>query len=262
MVYAAAFAPLSEDLSKRAFADSKTLSAEQRERLFGSIQEDPLIGYCAEILSAHHISALMLGRDRISLNIIASDSTCNIIRDVLQSGVNIKEVYIDTVGDADRYRAKLSLIFPSLHFTVCPKADALYPCVSGASIVAKVIRDGALLQCQKDLGIEGPLGTGYPHDADTKAWLRASLTPVFGFPAIVRFSWETCSRILAEQVGVTWEADEEEPLEDGSAMVQQRLTFAPADTSKRSAAVLQESSGMGRHAFFRSRKLQCLESCL
>lgn len=47
---------------RRAFADSKTLSAEQRERLFGSIQEDPLLGYCAEILSAHHISALMLGR--------------------------------------------------------------------------------------------------------------------------------------------------------------------------------------------------------
>jgi len=53
-------------------------------------------------------------------------------------------VYVDTVGDAERYRSRLSSFFPGLSFTVCPKADALYPIVSGASIVAKVLRDTSL----------------------------------------------------------------------------------------------------------------------
>lgn len=59
------------------------------------------------------------------------------------------QVYIDTVGDAERYAEKLQRIFPDLAFTVCPKADALYPVVSAASIVAKVSRDHALEACQQ-----------------------------------------------------------------------------------------------------------------
>lgn len=52
----------------------------------------------------------------------------------------IFQVYLDTVGDAEKYRAKLSLRFPSIKFVVSKKADSLYPVVSGASIVAKVMR--------------------------------------------------------------------------------------------------------------------------
>ena len=48
------------------------------------------------------------------------------------------QVYIDTVGDPDKYEMKLSKIFPSIKFVVAKKADSLYPVVSGASIVAKV----------------------------------------------------------------------------------------------------------------------------
>lgn len=48
------------------------------------------------------------------------------------------QVYVDTVGDADKYRIKLTERFPSIKFVVAKKADSLYPVVSGASIVAKV----------------------------------------------------------------------------------------------------------------------------
>lgn len=44
----------------RAFADSKTLKDEQRERLFSEIQADDLIGYAIESNSASDISAQML----------------------------------------------------------------------------------------------------------------------------------------------------------------------------------------------------------
>lgn len=46
---------------------------------------------------------------------------------------------MDTVGDAEKYRIKLSEIFPGIKFVVAKKADGLFPVVSGASIVAKVI---------------------------------------------------------------------------------------------------------------------------
>lgn len=49
------------------------------------------------------------------------------------------QVYVDTVGDSEKYRVKLSERFPSIKFIVAKKADSLYPVVSGASIVAKVI---------------------------------------------------------------------------------------------------------------------------
>lgn len=49
------------------------------------------------------------------------------------------QVYIDTVGDPGKYEIMLSKHFPSIKFVVAKKADSLYPVVSGASIVAKVL---------------------------------------------------------------------------------------------------------------------------
>jgi Ribonuclease HII len=51
----------------------------------------------------------------------------------------LSKVYVDTVGDADKYSEKLSEKFPGVKFVVAKKADSLYPVVSGASIVAKVV---------------------------------------------------------------------------------------------------------------------------
>lgn len=60
--------------------------------------------------------------------------------DIVKSNppMNPFQVYVDTVGDPEKYRVKLSEIFPAIKFVVAKKADSLYPVVSGASIVAKV----------------------------------------------------------------------------------------------------------------------------
>lgn len=50
----------------------------------------------------------------------------------------------------------------------------------------------------QELGIPSnvKLGTGYPGDPDTRAWLKSNTHPLWGFnyPQMVRFSWETCTR--------------------------------------------------------------------
>lgn len=61
-------------------------------------------------------------------------------------------------------QAKLSQRFPGIAFTVCPKADALYPIVSAASIVAKVTRDHLLRDFAhpESVAIGTKYGSGYP----------------------------------------------------------------------------------------------------
>lgn len=156
-------------------------------------------------------------------------------------------MYIDTVGDAGRYQELLSRRFPGIAFTVCPKADAIYPIVSAASIVAKVTRDRLLRDFQlpeAGLAVSRQFGSGYPGDPDTKSWLDGHVDAVFGFPSLVRFSWSTCNPILdARAVPVKWECEEE-----GG---QQQLNFGNSG-----ARAPLASSGAGRHSYFRARKLQ------
>lgn len=112
-------------------------------------------------------------------------------------------MYIDTVGDSKRYQQKLQKIFPKLDITVKPKADALFPIVSAASIAAKVTRDRTLQtwKFREIVLTSTDFGSGYPSDEHTQKWLKKNVDKVFGFPSLVRFSWKPVHLILAK-VGV------------------------------------------------------------
>lgn len=258
MVYGCLYCARSYEktLSSLNFADSKTLKEEKREELFENLKADESIGWAVDIIDPRELSAKMLKKNKINLNEISHDSAIGLITKVLNMGVLLTEVYVDTVGDTEKYRSKLSERFPAVHFVVAKKADSLYPVVSGASIAAKVTRDRALREWVLDETAENlhkNFGSGYPGDPDTKAWLQHHKHSVFGFPTLVRFSWGTCTPYFKDIAEVIWESVDE----DGSSSSngKRQLKLSNFGVSKRKMEEI-ESSGKGRCKFFLARKLE------
>ena len=80
------------------------------------------IGWAIRVLHAKEISAGMLRRhQKYNLNAMSHDAAIGLVRQVLEMGVNLRYLYVDTVGDPDRYREKLQGIFPQLDIVVCKK---------------------------------------------------------------------------------------------------------------------------------------------
>lgn len=89
------------------------------------------------MITAKYLSSRMLGRESYNLNLISFDSAIGLVTLAIEAGVNVRELYVDTVGDADRYTERLTQAFPGVKCVAAAKADSLYPVVSAASIVAK-----------------------------------------------------------------------------------------------------------------------------
>lgn len=109
----------------------------QRNVFFLSFSLHIFQSYCrwaVEAISPNIISRNMLKRTKYSLNAVSMDSAIGLINAAIDLGVNIAEIYVDTVGPPDKYQAKLSALFPDFQITVAKKADSTYPIVSAASI--------------------------------------------------------------------------------------------------------------------------------
>ena len=228
MVYALYYLPTTMHRTLLAdthhFDDSKVLTPAVRSNLMEKICTFSTDlyqhgGWATRSLSARDISAAQLkANGTYNLNAQAMDATIDLIQQVLDLGVNIREVYIDTIGPPATYQKKLERIFPSLDITVAKKADSLYPCVSAASVCAKVTRDAALevlyTAYAGEQGGEVAWGSGYPSDARCTTWLRANMHPVFGWGNEARFSWGTAKEMLevkSAPCAVAWpEADDED----------------------------------------------------
>lgn len=230
--------PLSDPLLKTThhFDDSKVLTPAVRSDLMEKLctPETDLhssCGWATHSLSARDIGANMLKPTTMyNLNAQAMDATISLIRGVFARGVNVREIYVDTIGQPAVYQKKLERVFPTTKITVAKKADSLYPCVSAASVCAKVTRDAALEvlyearaeEAEEDQGQGGSQskkkaegmawGSGYPSDGRCVSWLRSNMHPVFGWGPECRFSWGTAKDMLDSKGGVRidWPVEEEE----------------------------------------------------
>lgn len=196
--------------------DSKELTAERRDILYAKLEElqnEKQLRFETNVLSADYLSNEMLKDIPASLNNISHDAAMQLIQNALDKGFKVTHVYLDAVGPNETYLKKLRDRFGNvnhnLDFTVESKADANYPVVSAASIAAKVTRDRLIKEWEDSQmsvnGVVPDVGSGYPGDPRTKAWLRSNMDRLFGYPNFVRFSWETTKVILKEDaINVDW----------------------------------------------------------
>eukprot|EP01084_Bolivina_argentea_P105569 189050_1 len=215
MLYGACICPKSklDDLKNTGVFDSKQLTDAKRRELFKMIKKSKYLRYIIDAIPADWMSECMIQQNRYSLNEISHESAMNLIQITIDQGYNLKHVYLDTVGTPAVYEQKLRNHFMGydVRFTVAKKADALYPTVSAASICAKVTRDDILnnwhwiennlkqMNHNTNKTKESWLGNGYPGDEKTKDFMQKHMDNVFGYPSIVRFSWQTAKTIINER---------------------------------------------------------------
>ncbi|KAJ7593126.1 ribonuclease H-like domain-containing protein [Mycena floridula] len=215
LVYGVAYCPVSfqEEMEDMGFNDSKALTADTRSSLLETLGSAPdKLGWSVRVVCPQGISSGMLRRPTVNLNRQSQDATILLIREALNRGLEISEVYVDALGNTTTYEAYLSSLFPGIKFTVEMKADAKYKIVGAASVAAKVTRDACIEEWAfEEVGYTNPsseLGSGYPSDPKTQAWLRNCIEPTFGFPRIARFSWTTIKVLLEKHAHATMWIDE------------------------------------------------------
>ncbi|KAI2625463.1 ribonuclease H2 subunit A [Xylaria nigripes] len=231
MVYGVFYLPITEStpLLKTAhhFDDSKVLTPSTRSSLMEALctlgtDLHNACGWAISSLSARDIGANMMrpAGATYNLNAQAMDATAELIQGVMARGVNVCEIYVDTIGQPAVYQKRLERVFPNVRITVAKKADSLFPCVSAASVCAKVTRDAALEVLFEGRATDDAAkgegmgwGSGYPSDARCVSWLKQNMHPVFGWGPECRFSWGTAKDMLEAKgvVKVEW------PDEDDSA---------------------------------------------
>lgn len=224
MVYTAAYCLASSlpALKSLGADDSKQLSEEQRSALRVKLDNAPFLHYKTRILHAAELSEKMLRRHKYNLNLISHDAAFELVHQVLDEGISVDEIYVDTVGDPRKYENKFRERFPQIRkVVVAKKADATYRIVGAASIVAKTTRDKEVrdwvfveterssqyMDCDENwpVNYSSEFGSGYPSDPSTKRWIEASCDQIFGFPSFVRFSWGTAKQIMEKKaVPVDW----------------------------------------------------------
>ena len=86
---------------------------------------------------------------------------------------------------------------PSVAVNAEHGADATYPLVAAASVIAKVERDARIAALGSEYPEHGPVGSGYPSDPETRAFLRRYVGDTGDLPECARASWSTADDVLA-----------------------------------------------------------------
>lgn len=169
-------------LAELGVKDSKLLTPEQREKLYEEIIK-VVKDYVVIKVPAHVIDEM---RKRYSLNVIEVMKMAEII-----NAIKPEKVFVDCpqVSTAKFTALLKSMLKHDAEIVAENFADAKYPVVAAASIIAKVERDREIEKLKKEFDFD--FGVGYPHDEKTIDFLKRFKE----LPSCVRKSWITAIEI-------------------------------------------------------------------
>lgn len=180
---------LEENLLEIGVKDSKLLTKLQREEQFGPIKKT-LHEFATSHIFPQEIDSLRTWK---SLNEIEAMRIGGLLNGLKQKP---EIVFIDAPDIKQENFAKrikkyinFETILRSEH-----KADVKYPIVSAASIIAKIERDEAIEELSKKTGCS--IGSGYPHDPETIAFLNDCIKKNKQLPDFARKSWQTSRDLM------------------------------------------------------------------
>lgn len=172
--------------------DSKLLSPRRREKLAQEIKTLELQFHVVKLSPAEIDQVVETGRKLHRLNRLEAAAMAKVI-EALRPDV----AYVDASDVlADRFREHIEEKLPfRIKIVSEHKADATYPVVSAASIIAKVERDRAIQELTQK---HGDMGSGYPSDPRTIAFLESWVTKHGAYPDFVRKSWKPAKKLKEE----------------------------------------------------------------
>ncbi|HIQ50174.1 MAG TPA: ribonuclease HII [Nanoarchaeota archaeon] len=162
--------------------DSKLLSPEKREELYKKILK-VVNDYVVIKIPAQEIDEM---RKRYSLNVIEALKMAEIINVLKPEKVFVDCPQANTIKFTEILRSMLKY---QVKIIAENFADAKYPVVAAASIIAKVERDREIEKLKKEFNFD--FGVGYPHDERTINFLKKFKE----LPNCVRKSWSTTLEI-------------------------------------------------------------------
>lgn len=170
--------------------DSKTLSPSARKRLYPLIKD--LAYKVVSVKVPPDEVDKYVGRRKkfVRLNLLEAEAAAKVIEE-LEADL----VYVDASDtDPERFRKNIvALLKRRVKVISEHDADARYPIVSAASIIAKVERDEEIAKLREKYG---DFGSGYPADPATLAFLKEWLARYGEIPPFARKTWKTWKRLL------------------------------------------------------------------
>jgi len=176
--------------------DSKHLAPGRREALAAAIRDDPAVA-----VGVAEVPVERIDDPATDMNTLTVGAQAEAVAAVAREG----DPVVADAGDTSEARFARRLgeaATTDVDVTAEHGADERHDVVGAASVVAKVARDAHVDALAAEhpavVAAHGDLGSGYPGDRATRAFLESYVAEHAAVPPFARSSWATCEDLLAD----------------------------------------------------------------